>query len=153
MKKLFSFLMIVFTTLSFVASAQPPTSLKIVNNSHCTVCFYVAGAKGPDCIPLTSRTNIICLLPGGSITWSNTSVAPFSPPMAAGGIFSMLCWYNYDPSSICPAIPLSQRCIYDKCAGTPQVDKQNVYNSDCKLCGSVTGTWSSSGGMATVVFN
>lgn len=152
MKKLFSFLMIVFTTLSFAANAQNPTSIKIVNNSRCQICFYLYGAKGPECLPMISKTRIICIPPGAVITYPNTSVAPFAPPLAPGGIFSGLCWYNHDPST-CDSVPLDQRCIYDKCAGSPQIDKLDIYNSDCKFCATVTGTWTSSGGMATVVFN
>lgn len=152
MKKLFSLLMVVFTALSITAHAQNPTSIKIVNNSHCEICFYLMGAKGPECLPVIAKTSVICIPPGGTVNFPNTAAAPFSPPLGTSGIFSGLCWYNHNPAA-CSDVPLDQRCIFDKCAGTPQTDKLDVYDGDCKRCGSVTGKWSSSGGMATVVFN
>lgn len=144
-------MLIVFTTLSFAAKAQGPSSIKIVNNSHCEICFYLLGAKGPDCLPIVSQTRVICIPAGATVTYTNTAAAPFVPPLT-GGLFVGLCWYNHNPS-LCADIPLNQRCIYDRCAGVPQTDKLDVYDGSCRFCASVTGTWSSGGGMATVVFN
>jgi hypothetical protein len=151
MKKLFSLLMIVFTTLSITASAQA-TSIKIVNNSHCEICFYLLGSKAPRCLPIVSKTTTICIPAGATVTYPNAAAAPFAPPLAPGDLFVGLCWYNHNPS-LCPDIPLVQRCIYDRCAGSPQTDNMDVFGSDCKFCANVKGTWTTSGSMATVVFN
>jgi len=149
MKKLFSFLAVAFALLSFSAKAQS-TSIKIINNSSCQVCFILEGATGPRCLPIVAKSKVICVPAGGTVTFASTNVAPFSPPLT-GGLFVGLCWFNHDPSA-CPDVPLDSRCIVDKCAGSPQTDKLLLYNADCKECATVTGTWTSSGTMATVVF-
>lgn len=153
MKKFIALLMVCCALLSFTSNAQPATSLTIKNSTSCQLCFYLLGAKGPECLPITSKTNIICIPPGGVINFPNVAAAPFIPPLSSVGSFSGICFYNYNPSISCPGIPLVNRCVYNRCAGTPQMDTMPVYNSDCKVCGTVKITWTLSGTAATVTIN
>lgn len=150
MKKLLTIAALLLCSIGAKAQA---TSLTIKNLSSCEICFDLTGNDGTtgSCTPLTSTTITICIPPGGSVTYTDASMAPFNPPLPPGGFMVGLCWTNHNPAT-CPGVPLHVRCIIDPCAGPMQSDNLLMYDGSCEECGTVTGTWSTVGSAATVTF-
>lgn len=145
MKKLSTLLFLCAASLGAKAQAK---SLRVINNTGCSVYYTVLGSEAPSCAPAFS-SNFISQA-GTSTLYNSAANVPGLPLTISD---------NINGAKVYTSLPACGRFVTfnigEPCSGLPASTNLDLFDASCNLCGTVnrTAQWvpANSAGLAYLI--